>query len=385
MIWPAVIGAGASLLGGMLNKSKPAGHKFRPMDASAQGMGSAEMTKEGISLKSDAFDNEARSFFNNQFRTAASDPMGLQLFGQDVVGMGQGLFDPTFQASMQAGFDPTAQALAGFNQNMQGTSSFLGNMGQQGINAAFNGPSAAGLGGAAGQFGLGLMGQTDLSQLAANHTAQLNTLAGPAEQAATNQKFQSLFGSGRLGTSGGLTEAMDLAGQQNRAAAERGLMGMQFAEGVRNSNMQNAQGFLGQGLNAIGMDQNQAQFLGTLGQGMIGQDVNMQQQMFQNQFGLNEAQVGRADNRLQRVNELFGFGTSLAEQPTAAAARALQGTAPIDARTLAMGDMAIRASNAASGTQGGSGGNAFGSALQGMGSGLFSAGIDNMFKSGSKT
>ena len=379
MIWGALAGAGMSLLGSAMSGGGGSKFKFRPMDASIQGLGTATMDKKGgLNVTGTAFDAGARNFFNNQFMQAAGDPLGLQQFGSEVVTGAQGMFNPAFQAAMNASFDPTAAALAGLGQNMAGTSGFLNQMGMGGVNAAFGAPSAMPLANTAAQFGMGLLGQTDLQQLAADRTAQLNALAAPAEQAATNQKLTSLFGSGRLGTSGGLEEARDLAMQQTQAATQRGLMGMDFAEQQRQANLGFGQGFLGQGLQGIGMQQGMNQFLGQLGQGMLGQDIGLQQQLFQNQFGLNEAQVSRADSRLQRVNELFGFGTSLYEQPTAMAARALQGTQPIDARLMGLGDMSIRASSAASGTQ--TGGSAVGSALQGMGGGLLNAGIKSMFK-----
>jgi hypothetical protein len=381
MAWGAIIGAGASLLGSALGGGK-SGSKFRfnPQNANIAGLGSARFSKRGgLNVSGTAFDTQARGFFQDQFAQAASDPNQLQAYGTGLIGQAQGMFGPSFQASQAAGFDPTAQALAQLQGGMAGTGGLLNQAGLQGFNAAFGAPSAAGFAGTAGQTAMGLLGQTDLGQLAADRTAQLTALARPQEETAVNQKFSSLFGRGQLGTSGGAQALGQLQQQQNLAATQRGLAGMDFAEQQRLANLQQAQGFLGQGLQGIGQDQQMAQFLGQLGQGALGQNIGLQQQLFQNQFGLNEAQVGRADQRLDRVQGLFGFGAGLQEQPVAQAARTLQGTAGIDERLLGLGDLSVRASSAASGTQT-SGGSPIGNAILGAGSGLFQAGIQKALK-----
>lgn len=380
MIFGALVGAGASLLGSAMGGgSGGTSFKFRPMDATIQGLGSATMDKKGgLNVTGTAFDQGARGFFQDQFGLAAGDPMGLQNFGANTVLNAQSMFNPAFQASMAAGFDPTQAALAQYGGQNQAMQNLFGGIGGMGMGAAFGAPTAGAQTGLAMQQAQNLFGQTDLSQLAADRTAQLNALAAPAEQAATNQKLTSLFGSGRLGTSGGLEEARDLAMQQTMAATQRGLAGMDFAEQQRQANLANAQGLLGQAMQGVGLDQARAMQLGQFGMGAYGQMPGLQQGLFENQFALNNAQVSRADQRLQNVQQLFGFGSQLFEQPTAMAARTLQGTAPIDQRLMGLGDMSIRASNAASG-QSTSGGNPMGNALMGMGGGLFNAGIDKFF------
>jgi hypothetical protein len=369
-----------SLLGNAMGGGEAPTQEFRfnPMSAQGGAMGNAMMTDSGINLNASQFDQGARSFFQNQFGQAAADPMGQQNFGAGLVNQAQGMFNPALQGSMNAGFQGSQAALGQLGQQSAQQQQLFGGLGMQGMNAAFGAPSTQGFSNMAGGAAAGLLGQTDLNQLAQDRTAQLTALARPGEERAVNSKFSNLFSSGRLGTSGGAQALGALSAEQEQAATGRGLAGMNFAEQVRNANLQNAQGFLGQGMQGIGQDQRHAMGLGQMGQQFLGQVPGMQQNMFNNQMGLDTNMANRADQRMDRVQGLFGFGQQQFEAPTGMAARTLTGMAPLDARLMGLGDLSVRASNAASGTASSGGSNPMGNALMGLGSGLFDSNADSL-------
>lgn len=398
MIFGALIGAGASLLGGSMSKGGK--YKFRPFDVNAGPLGSVDMSKGGMNVTEGQFGQEARGFFEDQFRRGAETLGQQQDFGAGLLGYGRENFMDTFQAAQAAGYDPSAQALGVFNQQL-GDIRGMGpqQAGYVGMNPfiaqAGMGPSAMGFGGAAGQFGMGLMGQTDLGQLAQDRTAQLTQLARPGEERAVNQRLQSLFSRGQLGTQGGAQALGALAAEQEQAATQRGLAGMDFAEQVRARNLGAAQGFMGLGLQGVGMDQSQALALGQMGMGLRGQDIGQGQfnagqraqfqgmlgdlagQQYGAAFGLNQAQVQRAQERMRGMEGLFGFGQSQFEMPASYGARVLQGMQPLNQNLIDTQRLALEGARVASGNTGG--GSNFGAALQGIGSGLFSQATKNWF------
>lgn len=381
MIWGALVGAGASLLGGALNQPSGGGYRFRPGSYSGP-TGSSSIDRDGdVRTYESAFNSGARGAFQDYFNQFAADPTNSYQFGTNLLNQGQGMFGDVFGGAMNAGYDfSNAQTMDYLNQ-MGGLSDTFGTVGQAGINAAFDAPSAMGLANAAGGFGMGLMGQTDLNALASQYTDQLNTLAGPAEATAANQKFQGLFNRGMLGTSGGAQQIGQLQQAQQSAAAERGLMGMNFADQVRNANLQNAQGFMGLGLQGIGQDQAHSQFLGQLGAGMYQAMPGIYGQMLGAGVGMDERNVNRAQERLASLEGMFGFARQQQEGPVASMSRTLAGMAPLDANALALGQQAIDAARVRSGNQGAGGGSALGAGLQGLGSGLFSSWANNFFQS----
>ncbi len=164
-----------------------------------------------------------------------------------------------------------------------------------------------GLGGAGARLGeapefamqqaRGLFG--DAAQFGAVRDAELETLraqARPAEERAVNQRLQNLFGTGRLGTTGGAQVLGQLAQAQEQADIGRQLAATQTALGVRGQSLTAGQGLLGLG---------QQGFLGQAG--FLGDAARS---IFDASRGVTEADISRGQQRLAAAEGLFGFGTA---------------------------------------------------------------------------
>ena len=381
MIWPAVIGAGASLVGGMLG-GKGKAPKFKPFDITTNA-GSVDMTKRGLTSTESGFNFGARNFFQDQFNQATQDPAGQAMFGRGVIGMGQQGFMPAFQNAQDAGFGMSDAALPGFMQNLQQLQGMFGGMGQQGMNAAFGSPTAAGNTAFANNAAMGLFNQFgNFDQLAQQQKASMDALALPQEQQASRSALQGLFNSGRLGTTGGANQMGQLAQAQQMADVGRGLTASQFAQQQQQGMLNQAQGFLGQAFSGIGMDQSRGLQLGQLGSGMLQQIPGLQSAGLQALIGSDTRNVSRAQDRLSAMEGLFGFGQSQMEAPIGLASRTLGAIAPLDAQQNQLIDQAFQGTAMRS-KQGASGGGglagAAGGMLQGFGSGLFNSGMNSFF------
>ena len=265
MIWPALIGAGVSIVGGMMKKKNADKNaknaQFKPFNSTGD-LGEAIISKGNrpgdsavIRNRDTTASGEARDFFEGEFNRFAADETGRGQFGTDTLQQGQNLFNPALNEALGAGFDQSNAATGDFLARNRQQADSLGSQGNRGVNSLFNGPSAAGNARTAGGAAQSLLNSgLDFNQLAADRTAQLTDLARPGEETATNQKFQSLFGSGRLGTTGGAQALGQLQQAQQRAATERGIAGMTFAQQQQQQQLQQAQGFLGAGNQAIGLD-----------------------------------------------------------------------------------------------------------------------------------
>ena len=202
MSWVAAAGAAASIGGSMLSKGKSS--KFKPFDVSIAGGGTVDMSKTGMTSTESQFDAGARNFFQNQFTQATGDSLGQRAFGGSLVGAGQAGFMPQFAQTQNQGFDMSNAGLPAYLQQLSQQQGMFGQMGMQGMGAAFNGPSAAGLTNQSAQMGMGLFNQFgDFNQISADRKAGLDAQALPQEQQAARSAVQGLFSSGRLGTTGG--------------------------------------------------------------------------------------------------------------------------------------------------------------------------------------
>ena len=187
------------------------------------------------------------------------------------------------------------------------------------------------------------------------------------------QRLQAVGGAGQFG---------QLAQAQQMADVQRGLAASQFAQGQQNQMLNQAQGFLGMGLQGTGMDQSRGLQLGQLGSGMFGQMPGLAGAGLQALIGSDTRNVSRAQDRLSSMEGLFGFGQGQMEAPTGFASKTLGAISPLDAQQNALIDQAY-AGTALRSKQGPSGGGglagAAGSMLQGFGSGMFNQGMNSFF------
>lgn len=289
-------------------------------------------------------------------------------------------FLPAFDAAQRAGFGGSDAQTQQFLQQLAQQQQQFGGIGGRGVDAAFGTPLASGPGGPgqlAQQQAMGLFGQAgSFDQLAADRTAQLHQLAAPGEQRQTNATLQNLFGSGRLGNTGGARALEGLARGQDQAATARGLAGMDFAQQQQQQLLGLGFQGLGQAQQAIGQDQARGLGLGSLGAGFLRDIPGLGAAGVDASVGMDQRGVGRAQQRLAGLEGLFGFGTGLQRTPLSGASAALGATAPLDARAQQQASNALAGSQIA--TSGGQTaaqiqstmGSPFGTALTGLGTGL---------------
>lgn len=280
----------------------------------------------------------------------------------------QGLFGGN---SATAGFQDWANQLGG-----QGVPQLFG----QAVDASNMLPEAEY---AATQGGLGLLGQQfgalgnalasqglgaiefDPSQIVADRLSLLRQQAAPQEEAAGRALEQRLFSQGRLGTTGG---------SQNIEAFARGLGQADLARQIEAQNL---------GLTIQQMNQGLGTNLLSQAQGLFGNQGNLLQQQFTNAGTMSDVVNSRAQQRLQNAMGLFGFGQDLNTADFNQALQTLGAQQSIDqnlqniiALGANIGGMQSSAgANVARAILSNSG-SPTGSFLSGLGSGLFSAGME---------
>jgi hypothetical protein len=343
----AVLGAGASLAGGLLQsrsakkaaKNAAAGAEFNPFNVRT-GFGST-------------------NFNGNTAFGQLSDPMQQiqnMLTGQAAQGMG-GPFGnvAAFQNLAQGGAFPMLGqganqlmqapdfASGGFNNLQQGMGQLgglFGGLGMQGMNAAFGAPSTAGLNNmlmGQGQQLLGVQGPGSFQDVAADQLNLMRQQAQPHEQRLFNQLNQHQFNTGQAGTTGGSLQTEAFARGMGEADISRVLQSQQFAQGLQNQQFgqsfaqnQLGAGLLGQAMQGIGQDQLQARALGGLGQGFLGQLPGMQQGVFGSGLQAQQAIGQQGLNRMQAAQGMFGFGQDIGLQQFQQGLQALQASQGIE-------------------------------------------------------
>lgn len=218
--------------------------------------------------------------------------------------------------NMQTGLNPfLASQFGQTNRMMQGMQGvgydggFLGSLAQQAAN-----PYSSGMG---GQFNetasgfLGSLGSFDPAQLAGQYTDLLRQGAQPTEQRAANSALNSLFATGRLGTTGGSQMYEGLANAQQQADIQRQIAGLQFGgqEQNRIAGLAGNFGQMGEQMNqsAFGMNQQGMLNAGNLFNTNFGNQMNAQ--------GFNNNVVNqRAQSRFANAMQLFGGSQDLNAQ-----------------------------------------------------------------------
>lgn len=252
--------------------------------------------------------------------------------------------------------------------------------------------------------------------------------AAPYEQQQTNGLFQKLQSMGRLNSTPGGRDIAAFSEGLGRADTARQLGAMDFAQGLRSSDQQLGANLFNTGagnyLQGLGLAGNLAgnynsnnlardqyslganQFNSNLGlqAALANQGVNTQYDManqnalmaqFGNQlsalqgyqnFGVNADQLGysRANDRVSRANDLFGFGTALSNEGTNNAANYLNLLSGLTGQQQDMVNTGIQAGGAQADAGANAGrftmsaaGSPVGGFFQGLGGSILQNGVNN--------
>jgi len=171
---------------------------------------------------------------------------------------------------------------------------------------------------------LGQLGSFNPNQLASDYANNLRAQAAPGEQNAANNLAQSLFNTGRLGSTGGAQLMGELGKSLANADIGRTIAGQQLAgqEQSRLAGLAQNFGQLGEGinLNAFNANLQGAQAAGGL-QGMLagilGQQGGLDQQAYGQAFQTNQAgfdrgtQLNQSDYERLMQNNQLGYDRSV--------------------------------------------------------------------------
>ena len=148
------------------------------------------------------------------------------------------------------------------------------------------------------------LGNFDPDAMASEQFDRLNRLSAPGEETATSNQFNNLFGSGRLGTSGGARDVgqLDLSQRQARDARLGQAIGLAGAEGDRLASR--ASQFGQDAGNKLGFDQN-------FRQGLFERAGTGQQDSMGANRGFQEAQEEHDLFRRTRTQDRFDLSNRL--------------------------------------------------------------------------
>jgi len=232
-----------------------------------------------------------------------------------LLGIGQGL--QLGAANQAQGFYDAAQ-----NYGMPPEAlyqSYMDSMGQYAggfnnlFNAASNNPYAL------EQMGLGrqLLGSQPQSYDAIRdeRLALMREKAAPYEERASNALLGKMYGMGRMGSTGGGRDIQAFGRGLGEADTGRQLDAMSLADSLYGRDLNAAIARQGMGANLFsGGVGNYLQGLGQAGQfGQLG--MGAVGGMFDAGIGWNELGYNRANDRLNRTSQMFGFGTGVQNMP----------------------------------------------------------------------
>jgi len=271
-----IIGAGAS----MYSSNKAAkGANYRPWDVGLLGLGNASFQGGKLNLQGDSRYLQ----MNNNLWDAQNLSLG-QFAGAQQSALGQDyLRNITGQANLSSEnlFSMLAQG-AGM-QNQYQPQNFMG-----GVNN-------------------GLLQNIDPTAISNNYTDLLRQQAIPQEQQQVQSALSGLFGSGRLGTTGGANVLGQLSQAQQQADIGRQVAGQQF--GLTQA-LQAQQGYDAARANQMGLMMNQ---FGANQQGMMNQ-FGMDQGMFGRLLDTYNSGSDMTQDRFSRAMQLFGAENAMGQQ-----------------------------------------------------------------------
>ena len=272
MAWIAAAAAiGGGLLSSRSSSNAAQGMKYQPWSTSLPGVGNASFMNGQLNLQP-GWDTIR---MGNMLRPLQDQALGNYQLGQQNA-LGSDFLRGNYNQANMADFGSLMQLQNAVGQRTPyGGADFM-----SGVNG-------------------GMLGNFDPNQAASQYTNLLRQQAMPQEQQAAAEALTNLYGSGRLGTTGGMNAYQGLMNTQNQADIGRQIAGQQF--GLQQQ-LQSQQGY-----DAA----RQAQ------QGLMLNQFGANQQGMMNQFGMDQGMFGRnldlytnsataTQDRFMRAMQLFG-------------------------------------------------------------------------------
>lgn len=317
--------AAAATLGGAYLQSQAAGDaapEFNPFNITLPGFGYAGINPQTnqIAFDMDPRQREIMSRSINEAGRVSRDPRFARVYNPALSFTGLNAL-PVFRDALDS--EGIQNAMRGFNLRSQGAN----RMARMNLNRAASVGRAQQ--GALQQLGrndmrrqnrLFMQGQQTINQADYGNIARqeldlLRTQAQPFEERAQNRLNQTLFGQGRLGTTGGALQTEAFARGLGQADLDRQLQALGRADTLRQQDRSLGMGLLTQAgnlgssaasnfLSSAGIARNRVsdidRGLGTL------QGLNLD--TFRGQVSGTEFENSRARQRMQTLQNIFGFG-----------------------------------------------------------------------------
>jgi hypothetical protein len=364
----SLIGAGVGLAGSLLGGSSQPKQRWRPM-ATSNLWGNVSFDKKNRTFNQSLspWAQGISDTFQGNAQTATNSP----LFGLGNQYMSQGAGDVLGAYGALNEYGMPDEALY---QNAMGQLGQYGNLFGNLAGMAGNNPYAQ------QQMALGqqFMGAQAPSydQVAAQRLGLLREQAAPFENRAYNSMQNKLFSQGRLGSTGGGRDIEAFARGLGQADTSRQLDSMGFAEQLYGRDQQNAlaQRQMGANLFSGGVGNwmqgiNSAGQLGQLGMGAATGQYNLG-------MGWNNAGYGRAQDRLARTSEMFGFGQDIAGAGAQQAGTWMNLLSGLTGEQSKMYEQGLRAAGPSTPQGGNTTGASVGGFLQGLGGGMLTGTVD---------
>jgi hypothetical protein len=378
-----LIGAAASVGGSLLSshaqkkaaKSAAAGAAFNPYSTSNLfGSTTWDNNNKALTQSLSPWAQGLAGNLQDQAMSSSANPFGG--FADSLKGQGAGDVGAAYSGAQNYGGlspDFINQIMGGFAglQN-QGPQFNLGGLARQSSNNPFSREMI--------NTGRGLLNQ-DYGDVAQKQLDLMRQDAQPQEQQQTNDLFQRLYGQGRLDSTGGGMDITAFAKGLGQADTQRQLSAMNFAQGLRSSDQQLGANLFNSGNNSYLQGIGQA---GQLGSTINSQDtarnqLGLQALLGAQNFGtsLDNTGYSRANDRVARASDLFGFGNSIDTSNNANTASILQLLSGLSGQQNQLAQLGLSSGGAsaqAGATQGqftmGAAGSPLGGLFQGLGGGL---------------
>ena len=326
----ALIGAGASLLGGVLDRNaakksaKRAAAQVVPYNIEGAG-GSIGIDQKNRTVTANLSPDQQAMYDmlgqQGMGMLGGGGPLGgFQQFSQYLGNQAMpGMFNDYLNASGQI----PNQAFGQFGGLMGGMGNMALGGAQRGLGAAFAPGMNRRLSGRLFGQGMGMQ-NTPVDQyrdIAANQLDLMRQQSAPQEERASNAMFQKLFSKGQLASTTGGDNFERFGEGLANADMQRQLSAQGFAEGLYRGDQQFAQnqsrlgqGLIGMGFQGQGMDQNYQNMMGSLGQGLLGQAGGFAGQGLNAAIGQSDMVNSRATQRLSEAQRMMFGGAELGNQ-----------------------------------------------------------------------
>lgn len=368
MTWGAVGGAAIGAVGSIIGGSSQPKVKWRPMGTeNLWGSTSFDKKNKRMNQTLSPWAQGMADNFQEQASGYGSSPLlgigqGMQ---QSAAGAMSGYVDAANNYGM-----PDEGLYQGAMQGMGQYANLFGGL----AGAAANNPYAL----QQMQLGQGLMGERGQSyqDVFQNKFNQLNAAAQPFEERAQNSLMNKLYGMGQLGTPGGALGMESFARGLGQAQTQRGIDAMNLSEGLYGRDQANATQLRGLGANLFaGGVGNWMQGLGQAGDlGRLG--LGATTGMYDLGMNWNQAGYTRANDRLARTSDLFGFGSTVEGRPMEMQGKYMNMLSGLTGEQGKMLELGLSAAGPGAPMGGNPTGQALGGFLGGLGQGMMTGNID---------